>query len=227
VRLIWIAVALAVLFLIPFVIWEENFTSWFTGDAAVTWIQGWGPLGWLAVVILLMLDIVLPLPGTAIMSAAGYLYGTLGGGLICTAGSFLSGMTAYGLCRSFGHTVAVKLAGAEDLARGERLFRRNGVWLVALSRSLPLLAEVGSCLAGLTRMPFPYFTIALAIGCAPMAFIFSFIGSIGHENAGLALGLSVAVPAVLWTGVKLWYHRTTDDSASSPSNRSGNSDGQA
>lgn len=215
-RIVWIGIGLAVLFLIPFFLWDRNFTAWFTGDAAIQWIRGWGALGWLAVIVLLLLDIVLPVPGTAVMSAAGFLYGTFVGGIVCSVGAILSGLTAYVLCRRLGQGFAEKLAGPKDLEKGRIVFERNGILLIAVSRSLPLLAEVGACLAGLTRMPFPAFSLALVMGCVPMAFIFSYIGAIGQTNAGLALLLSLVVPVVLWSVIRLWYRKSTEAGSVAP-----------
>lgn len=201
-RLLWIATGLAILLLIPFLIWGEQFEGWFTGDAAIRWVHNWGAWGWAAVLALLSADLVLPLPATGVMSAAGYLYGAFVGGCVSAAGSFLSGMIAYGLCRGFGLGIAEKLAGKEDLLRGEALFRRRGAWLVALSRWLPLLPEVVACLAGVSRMPLRTFTIALACGSLPMGFVYAAIGAAGQSNPGLALGLSIIVPAILYAAVQ-------------------------
>lgn len=206
-RLFWILFALAAAVLIPFAIWGDRFDGWFTGDAAIVWIREKGPFGWLAVVLLLMSDLVLPVPGTAVMSAAGYLWGTLVGGLVAATGSFMAGLFAYGLCRQFGRGMAARLAGEKDLARGEQVFRNRGFLFVAVSRSFPLLAEVIPCLAGLTGMPFREFVSALALGCLPMAFIFAHIGSIGQHHEGLALALSAIVPAVFWAAVHFWLRR--------------------
>jgi len=46
-----------VLVAVPFLIWGASFEGWFTGDAAIQWIRGWGPWGWLAVVALLLAKI--------------------------------------------------------------------------------------------------------------------------------------------------------------------------
>jgi uncharacterized membrane protein YdjX (TVP38/TMEM64 family) len=206
-RLVWLSLALAALVALPFLIWGESFDGWFTGDAAIQWLRGWGALGWLAVIGLLVSDLVLPVPGTGVMSAAGYLYGAWIGGLLGAAGSFLSGLIAYALCHRFGHAIAARIAGADDLARGEALFRRRGAWLVALSRCLPLLPEVVACLAGVTRMPLGNFLLSLACGCVPMGFIYAAIGAAGQNHPGAAIALSVAVPAVLWAGVQWWLRR--------------------
>ena len=206
-RLVWTAVGFAVLLGLPFAIWGDDFMRWFTGDAALAWIRGWGAWGWLAVLGLLMSDLFLPIPATPVMSAAGYLYGVWIGGLLSVAGSVASGLLGYWLCRGFGRGLAARLAGEEQLADHESFFRRRGPWLVAASRWLPLLPEVVSCLAGLTRMPARTFTVALLCGSVPMGFVYAAIGAAGQENPRLALGLSVLAPPVLWAVVSPWVRR--------------------
>ena len=201
-RLLVTSILFAVVLCLPFLIWGEQFMQWFTGDAAIQWIRGWGAWGWLAVIGLLVSDLFLPIPATPVMSAAGYLYGTLIGGLVSAAGSFAAGMAGYGLCRAFGRNIALRLAGEKELEEHHTLFQRSGPWLVAASRWLPLLPEVISCLAGLTRMPLRVFAVSLACGAVPMGFVFAAIGAAGQDNPKLALALSVLVPPVLWLAVR-------------------------
>ena len=201
-RLLTTSIILAVVLCIPFLIWGDQFMQWFTGDAAIQWIRGWGAWGWLAIIGLLVSDLFLPIPATPVMSAAGYLYGTLIGGLVSAVGSFAAGMAGYGLCRAFGRDIALRLAGEKELAEHHTLFQRSGPWLVAASRWLPLLPEVISCLAGLTRMPLRVFAVSLACGAVPMGFVFAAIGAAGQDNPKLALALSVLVPPVLWLAVR-------------------------
>ena len=200
-RLLRLSLLLAVLLCIPFLIWGDTFTRWFTGDAAVEWLRGCGAWGWLAVLGLLIGDLILPVPATGVMSAAGYLYGTLVGGTLSALGSILSGLLAYGLCRLFGRNAAGRLAGVDDLARNESLFQRSGPWIIALSRWMPLLPEVTSCLAGLARMPLRTFTLSLMCGSVPMGFTYAAIGSSGQDNPALAIALSIAIPAVLYAAI--------------------------
>jgi uncharacterized membrane protein YdjX (TVP38/TMEM64 family) len=197
-RLVWLFFVVAVVLLLPFLFWGDVFTEWLSGEAGIERLRQCGEWGWLAVIGLLVADLLLPVPSTPVMSAAGFLYGVWMGGLIGATGSFLSGMLAYGLSRRFGHRLALRLAGPEELARGERLFAQRGAWLVALSRWMPLLPEAIACLAGLTRMPLMTFMAALACGCLPMAFAFASIGAVGQANPSIALGLSAIVPALLW-----------------------------
>ena len=206
-RLLWLSLLIAVILALPFLFWGETFEIWFAGESAVARLRGCGAWAWAAIVGLLAADLVLPLPGTAVMSAGGFIYGALLGGVIAAGGSFLSGLLAYGLCRRFGHGIAERLAGREELARGEALFSTRGAWLVALSRALPLLPEVVACLAGLTRMPLRTFTISLACGCVPVGFIFAGIGAAGQSRPGLAFALSIAVPAVFYALAQPWLRR--------------------
>jgi uncharacterized membrane protein YdjX (TVP38/TMEM64 family) len=197
-RLVWIFVGLAVLFLIPFLIWGEEPGAVFAGENAVRWMQDYGAWAWAPASGLLIADLFLPIPATAVMAALGLIYGPFIGGFIGAAGSFASGSLAYGLCRCFGRGIALRIAGADGLSEGERLFRHFGGWLVALSRWLPLFPEVIACMAGLTRMPRKIFFIALACGCLPMGFTFAAVGHAGNEYPGAALLLSALLPPVLW-----------------------------
>jgi len=205
-RFLVLIVGLVAAVLLPFALWGEKLTALFSGDGAIEWVRGWGAWGSLAVIALLVADLFLPIPGTPLMSAAGYVYGMWVGGLLSSAGSFLSGLLAYGLCRQFGQKAALRLVGEVELARYQQLFARSGAWLVALSRWLPVLPEVIACLAGLLGMPFRTFVVALACGALPMGFAYAGIGAAGHTRPQVALILSALLPIALWVGVQ-WVQR--------------------
>lgn len=204
-RLFWIFIGLAALVLVPFVLWGEGFEAAFTQAGAMRRLRQHGDLAWAAGIVLLALDLVLPIPATAVMAALGLLYGPLLGGLIGTAGSCLAGAIGYGLCRRFGRGAALRLLGVAELAQGERLFAQAGGWLVVLSRWLPVFPEVIACMAGLTRMPAGTFLTALVLGTAPLAFVFAAVGHAGAARPLLALGLSALLPPVLWLLVQPWF----------------------
>lgn len=191
--------ALLVLIIAPFSIWGGWFERMLDLQGAKGWMESLGPWAWLGGVVLLVSDLVLPIPGTVVMSALGLVYGWFWGGVASVAGSALGGLVAYALCRKFGHKPAVWLAGEEGLAKGETLFRsQRGGWLVALSRWMPVLPEAVACLAGLTQMPFRAFLIALLCGTVPLGFTFAAIGALGVERPGLAIALSALVPVALY-----------------------------
>jgi uncharacterized membrane protein YdjX (TVP38/TMEM64 family) len=201
-RLFWIFIGLALLVLIPFLIWGEGLERSFSQAGAVAWLADYGRWAWAAGILLLASDLLLPVPATAVMAALGFVYGPFWGGLIGTAGGFLGGALGYGLCRGFGRPLARRLLGQGDLEQGERLFARAGGWLVVLSRWLPIFPEVIACMAGLARMPLLTFLIALLCGSAPLGFAFAAIGHAGVEHPVLAITLSALAPPLLWLVVQ-------------------------
>lgn len=208
-RLFILLLGLAALVLIPFFLLGDGFMDRFGDEGARIWLMEYGRAwGWLAALGLLMADLLLPVPATSVISALGYGYGTVAGGLIGASGSFLSGALAYELCRRSGQRAADRLLGPEDRERAARIFGgRMGGWLVALSRWMPLLPEMTACMAGLTGMPRRRFFTALACGCLPMGLTFAAIGATGTDRPGLALSLSVVVPGVLYALAALWLKR--------------------
>jgi uncharacterized membrane protein YdjX (TVP38/TMEM64 family) len=206
-RLLWLVLALALLVIVPFAIWGGDFEQWLSLDRSVASLRACGAWGWLWVIALLVGDLFLPIPATPVMSAAGFVYGFWLGGLLSAAGTFLAGMLAYGLCRLLGHHAAERIVGREDLARGQRLLAQRGAWLVAISRALPVLPEVVSCLAGLTRMPLRTFAVALACGSIPMGWIYAGIGAFGTQEPLAALLLSALAPVILWLIARRWADR--------------------
>ena len=197
-RLVLWCVVLAALILGVWLIWGGKWDDHFSFAGSVKWLQSAGPWAWAAGICLLVCDLALPVPGTVVISALGYIYGILLGGLIASVGLIAAGMLGYGLGRLFGEKFARRWLGDRDYDKGAQLFAKSGGWVVATSRALPILPEVISCTAGLVRMPFRRFAIALACGSVPMGFLFAAIGKAGHEAPGWAFATSLFVPALLW-----------------------------
>jgi uncharacterized membrane protein YdjX (TVP38/TMEM64 family) len=202
-RLFLLFIGLAAIVLLIFFVWGDPLLATFSQEGSVTWLNQYGSWAWVAAIVLLMGDILLPLPATLIMSALGYLYGTLTGGLISVAGSFLAGSAGYWLCYLMGEKAAIRLLGQKDYERGKNLSDKVGGWVVALSRWLPVFPEVIACMAGLTRMPPRNFHLALLCGSLPLGFTYAFVGAAGIEQPVLAIVLSACLPPLIW-----WLVRT-------------------
>ena len=166
--------------------------------------KGWA---WLLGIALLLADLLLPIPGTIVMSALGAVYGVWLGGFFAAAGSMLAGMSGYGVGRFFNEGLAKRWLGERDFERGKSLFRRGGAWVVAMSRALPILPEVLACMSGLLRMPFGKFVVALACGSVPMGFLFAWIGTLGRAYPSWGLAFSLGIPAILWSAAAWWGKR--------------------
>ena len=201
-RLLGLFLLLAVLVVVPFTIWGDNIEQSFSIEGSVQQLENCGRWAWAAGLGLLIADLFLPIPGTTVMSALGYVYGWFIGGLIAACGSVISGLLAYGMCRTMGQRAAEFIAGREDLEKGRVLFSKAGGWIVAWSRWLPILPEVIACLAGMVKMRFAVFFTALICGGLPLGFAFAAIGDIGRDHMKWALLASAILPPILWLGVR-------------------------
>lgn len=209
-RIVIFMIAIAALFLISWSLFGEGLEeAWnverLTGHFEE--VKGWA---WLLGIVLLMADILLPIPGTVVMSALGAVYGFWIGGFLSAIGSMLAGMSGYGVGRFFDEKFAKRWLGEKDFEKGRSIFEKSGAWVVAMSRALPILPEVIACMAGLLRMPFRTFVIALACGAVPMGFLFAWIGMLGREQPAWGLAFSLGVPAVLWSAAAVMRRKNSE-----------------
>lgn len=205
-RLLLITLILALLVIVPFLLFGHSFAASMSLENTVHWLHSTGNWAWAAGLGLLLADLFLPILGTVVMSALGLVYGWFLGGILSAIGSVGAGLLAYGLARKLGRRTAILLTGTKGLDEGDRLFQGElGGWIVALSRWMPVLPEVVACLAGLSKMPFPRFCAALCAGSIPMGFVFAWIGHTGQEHPILAIILSAGLPPLIWGTFRLLY----------------------
>ena len=200
-RLLALVLVLALVVGAPFLLWGDRVEAVLSIGGALEWMRGTG-WGWAAGMGLIVADIVLPIPSTAVMAALGILYGPVLGGLIGGAGSMLAASVGYWLCRAIGPHLAERLAGRAGMDDVRRLFDRWGFALVALSRWFPVLPETVAFLAGLVRTPFPRFLGALAAGALPLGLAFATAGHLGAETPLAVLAASALAPVLLWLAIR-------------------------
>lgn len=206
-RLILVVAGLVTLLLLPVLTFGDAIDSYFAGAAGLQRLQEFGSWAWLAGIGLIVSDLVLPVPSTAVISALGMLYGPWLGGFLGGVGSTLAGLVAYGGCRSIGPRFRSFLVGEANLEKLDRFFARYGLWAIALSRWLPLLPEALCCLAGMSRMRTASFLAALTCGSMAMGLAFAFVGSAYSDRPVLGLLLSALVPVIVWPVVHVLLRR--------------------
>ena len=208
-RLLLLFLLLALLVIAPFLLWGEAIEKSMSFDETIAAMRATGAWAWLVGIGLLVIDLFLPILGTIVMSALGLIYGWFLGGFFSALGSITSGVLAYALSRRLGRKAALWMTGAEGLEEGERIFGGElGGWIVALSRWMPVLPEVIAVMAGMSRMPFRRFFLALCAGSLPMSFVFAWIGDTGVDRPGLAIGLSAGLPVLMWLIFRIFYRRS-------------------
>lgn len=144
---------------------------------------------------LLTFDLVLPVPSSVLMTLAGTCLGWPAGALVAFAGAMGSALLGFGLCRRFGRRAFERFVGEEDARRIGLFLERNGAWGILLSRSVPMLTETVSCVAGLTSMPWTTFTALSAAGTLPLCVVYAWAGS--RPGAGAGMGWAVLLAFVL------------------------------
>ena len=180
--------------------------SVWSSQEVVAMIAVAGP--WLVVVLMVVAVVASPIPSGPVALAAGALYGTYMGGFLIWAGAVFGATVAFGLSRQFG----------------SRIFRRSShpaaMWLIkprsenvlmiliATSRLIPFISfDAVSYVAGLTDISALRFTMATAVGAAPISIGYAGIGAGLIESdrtwayAAAACAVSLLLPVSVW----LWH----------------------
>jgi undecaprenyl-diphosphatase len=103
-----------------------------------------------------------------------------------------------------------RLFPEERLALVDRYFREYGIWAVSLGRITPVIRTVNTFTAGMARMPFPQFLLAVALAAAAWAVVIpigGFFFSESLEAVRRALGWAGVVVFVVFAGVLYWTYR--------------------
>jgi uncharacterized membrane protein YdjX (TVP38/TMEM64 family) len=166
-------------------------------DAVLT-LRQYESWAWALGIALIWVDVVLPVPQTAVIAALGIIYGTLLGALLGSLGLITGGLLGYALMLTSLRRYAQRLAGPQSLHTLERVFDQGGAWAIVLTRSLPYsVPEAMVFLAGLAGMPTRTFIAALIVGSVPTAFVFAAIGAGWAHQPVLALVVSYVLPIFL------------------------------
>ena len=205
-----IALGLFFLFSISFAIFESlGYTEEsYISDLFQTFQKsGWGI--WAAGasgLALLAADLFLPVPSSVVMVLMGKLLGFTGAVAVNFTGGLASSIFGFYLTRRFGHNAFQKVVGKTDTERIERLFETYGTWVILLSRSVPMLTEIISCLAGLSDMSFRRFLLVSIVGLLPISVVYAWAGSFMQNGGGLELSVTVAliIPGLGFAALKLY-----------------------
>ena len=80
-KLLLLIVGIAVVVALPFVIWGDVFEAALAGDAPAEFLRRHREWAWMAAIVALASDVLLPIPATPLMAALGMAYGPVLGGL--------------------------------------------------------------------------------------------------------------------------------------------------
>jgi uncharacterized membrane protein YdjX (TVP38/TMEM64 family) len=155
-----------------------SFSEWLQANPGIS-----GPVFVLAVAAILAVGIP---GGNVLMISSGLLFGTVIGGLLGLAGGLLAAFTTHALIRTaFGNWLDAR---ARDTRTTVRNYVESGNFLLlVIPRLIPVIPffaiNVGLTAAGVSKRSYMLSTL---LGLAPMAFIFSSIGSQLDEASALS-----------------------------------------
>lgn len=153
---------------------------------------------WLIALLLMLSDLFLPIPASAVMSAIGSKYGLLTGFTINFTSLLLSGYFAYFTARLLSHSGAKWICSQDEIQEYKSIFDRWGGLSIIVSRALPILPEVTSLMAGFTSMDLKKYSISLALGSLPVALLYSWLGSTTATEPVWGIAAAVTIPLLLW-----------------------------
>ncbi len=202
-KLFYFALLLAVVFAALFFIAEK--AGYTDPELVEEWIRGLGQsTGSSAIVAaiiigLLVVDLLLPVPSSVVMAVSGMLLGPFIGGIVSFLGAMAAACLGFWACRLGGAKAYRRLVSEAEVGKSSDWFRRYGVIAIVVSRPIPMLTEILSCLAGLTELPFRTFFFAALLGTLPICFVYSIVGSLGDVGDPWPIvWISIAIPAVGW-----------------------------
>lgn len=155
----------------------------------------------LAVVGLLSTDVFLPIPSSVVSTVAGNALGIWGGTAAAWAGMTAGAVIGYALAKLFGRPLAIRLSGAEEQERIDRLSRRFGPLVLVLARPVPVLAEASVLFLGTTRLGWTAFLLPVALSNLGIAAVYAALGQTVPLPYALAASLALPLAAA---GLAQW-----------------------
>lgn len=141
------------------------------------WIVG------LIIIALMLIDLFIAIPTLSLTILSGFFLGVELGVFYSSIGMLGSGTMGYLISRFHGEKL-LNFVTKDDKQIKEmtRIFSLYGPFSLMLCRAAPMLPEVTSCLAGVTKMLYWKYLLFYSIGTLPYAVIAAYSGSISTVN---------------------------------------------
>lgn len=172
---IWLLAAIvALLIIVPFVIWGDAVTEWF--NVQIEAAQGRRGAAALVMFGLLASDIVIPVPSSLVSTCCGMILGFTRGFLVSFFAMCVSAAAGYLLGR-FCSGYARRMVGERDMAALARFQERNSGWWLLLLRPVPVLAEASVIFSGIGREPPGVAAVWVLLGNAVVSAVYAAVGA--------------------------------------------------
>jgi uncharacterized membrane protein YdjX (TVP38/TMEM64 family) len=158
--------------------------------------------GWLAAVggvVLLVADVVLPVPASLVMILHGALFGVVAGTLLSLAGALGAALFGFWIGRRGGPLLA-RLVPEDERQRADALLREWGDLAIIVTRPVPILAETMAILAGASPMGWGRMLLATLAGALPASLLYALTGATARnlDDTVLVFSLVLLVAGLFW-----------------------------
>ncbi len=158
--------------------------------------------GWIAAavgVLLLIGDVLLPVPSTLVMMANGALFGVAAGTALSMVGSLGAAWVGFGLGRRGGPLIT-RIVPEGERRRANALLERWGDLAIVVTRPVPIVAETMAVIAGASPLSWRRMTLASLAGGLPASLLYALAGATAatFNNAVLVFALVILVAGVFW-----------------------------
>ncbi len=137
-------------------------------------------------IIILILDVLLPVPSSFIMVANGALFGIFLGTLLSLVGRTSAFFFGYYLGTK-ALPYAKRFISEKEMAKANSLLEKWGVLAIVLTRPLPILSETMAVTAGFSSIPLKRSLVAASLGSLPEAFLFAATGAVAASLNNIVL----------------------------------------
>lgn len=202
-KLLLLFVVATTIAVVPFLMlggsFEDQIKSWFQNEWSAT------ERFWL-IVGLLSVDILSPIPSSAVSTYGGSSLGFLPAAAASFLGMMIGSLSGFSLARIAGPRLVRRLTKSDDLSNLERLNELASLWTIVLTRPLPILSEATILLIGSLKLPWAKLLLPLSISNLVIAISYSAIGawSVKQEATQYVLIGVLFFPLILTWIVRRW-----------------------
>jgi uncharacterized membrane protein YdjX (TVP38/TMEM64 family) len=195
-----IPVILASIFLFLFIVFEVS--GLITLEKITSLVMESGSFAAAMIIFFLIIDLILPMPFTVLMTFSGAFYGIFTGTLINITGSFLASLAGFAVARKLGKT-RLFIDKTEKRSMDE-WFIKWGEGILILSKMIPIMSGTMACFAGLIRISGRKFVILSLLGIIPVSVYYAHFGSTSQNFSEwmAPLFFGIAVPITIWSILK-------------------------
>ncbi|MBC6473025.1 MAG: TVP38/TMEM64 family protein [Hormoscilla sp. GM102CHS1] len=167
--------------------------------SALEWIEGLGPVGAIAFIVIYIIATVAFLPGSILTLGAGVVFGVVFGSIYVFIGATIGATAAFLVGRYLARDwVAQKIAGNEKFKAIDGAVGREGFKIVLLTRLSPVFPfNLLNYAYGVTGVGLKDYVLG-SIGMLPGTIMYVYIGSLAGDLAAIGTEEQPTNPAVQW-----------------------------